>query len=325
MGKAAGKNFRDGAVRPQMNESDDVHVGEEGWLFLTGGQNRPLAMYGRSLAHAILLLRWSTVIRMRAARCRRLGIAYVHLPVPEKLSVYADKAPGLGIDPSRAFASRLCLLLGRHGPALDVAPALTAWRPAGETFLRTDSHWSSEGGRAGHDAICAAVGARLRWDMADREILRADHFVGDLGSKLTPPLGEALVRPLVTRDARRIGANEMVLRYEHTEKLAELHRGTSVVLRNDAPDADPRRLVLFGDSYAHFAAHGLTAMLGETFREVHFLWSSSIDWAHVERIAPDILVTQIAERFMMKLPRDDIYDNAAFAAERLREMEGEPA
>jgi alginate O-acetyltransferase complex protein AlgJ len=114
----------------------------------------------------------------------------------------------------------------------------------------------------------------------------------------------------VLRDAERVYASPIIARLEAQGEGAAMRRGARVIYRNASPDADPRRLVLFGDSYANFvteAASGvLTPMLAETFREFHFVWSSSVDWAYVERVRPDILVTEISERFMARVPVDGL-------------------
>ncbi len=69
-------------------------------------------------------------------------------------------------------------------------------------------------------------------------------------------------------------------------------------------------MVLFGDSCAHFAPFMLTGLLAESFREVHFVWSSSLDWHYIEAVKPDILLYELAERFIARVPTDD-YDVAA--------------
>jgi hypothetical protein len=282
-------------------------------------------MYRRTLLHAWTVRRWAWLVAARARRCRRLGIRYLHLSVPEKLSVYPDKAPGLPIDPSLSFGQELSRAVGDPTICLDAAAALAEGRANGETFLRTDSHWSSAGCRIAHDLICGAVGAPIRWRLEQRHLVVRDEFVGDLGVKLDPPPSERLERRIVDRDAVRVEANELVLAYERAGRTTELHRGARIVFRNKAVDPDPRRLVLFGDSYADFASHGLTAMLAETFHEVHFVWSTAIDWAYVERTRPDILLTEIAERFMSRVPSDRGYDNEAFAAKRLRQSGAPPS
>ncbi len=37
------------------------------------------------------------------------------------------------------------------------------------------------------------------------------------------------------------------------------------------------------------------------------MWSSSLDWTYIEAVKPDILLFELAERFLARLPKDD-YD-----------------
>lgn len=293
-----------------------VHVGRDGWLFLVGGRNRPLAIYRRSLARAWRLRRWAGLIQVRRRRVEAMGARYLHLCVPEKLSVYGDLAD-LGLDPSLSLALGLGRALAGEGVCVDVTDALTRARRTTETFHRADSHWTAEGCRIAHEAICAAAGAAPRWRLEDRP-LQTIEVVGDLGAKCDPPVREIQHRRIVLQDSRRIAANGLLARYEELELASLLHRGAQAIYLNEAPDADPRRLVLFGDSFAHFVPYMLTAMLAETFREVHFIWSAAIDWTYLERVRPDLVVTEIAERFMAWMPHDG-FDLATFAARKLAE------
>lgn len=287
-----------------------VHVGRDGWLFLVGGRNRPLALYERSLARGWKLYRWAALIRERRRRCQALGCRYLHVAIPEKLSVYADRSVGLTLDPGQSFIRSLGRRLDREGVFLEITQALTDARASFETYHRTDTHWTSEGCRVAHDAVCAALGAPLRWSLADRPSTSLD-LVGDLGGKLVPPRGETQHRRAVARDARRVEANALVLRFEAGTLGPNLQTCSRVAFRNDASDADPRRLLVFGDSFAHFITDALTGMLAETFREVHFVWSAGVDWSLVASLRPDVVVTEMAERFMTVLPEDGIDFEAA--------------
>jgi len=48
----------------------------------------------------------------------------------------------------------------------------------------------------------------------------------------------------------------------------------------------------------------LTGMLAETAREVEFIWSSNLDWAYIKRARPDVVIYELAERFMTIVPND---------------------
>ncbi|PPC86883.1 MAG: hypothetical protein CTY36_17710, partial [Methylocystis sp.] len=60
----------------------------------------------------------------------------------------------------------------------------------------------------------------------------------------------------------------------------------------------------FGDSFAGVGSDRLTAQLAETARELIFVWSANVDWRLVKRLKPDIVITEIAERYMALAPND---------------------
>lgn len=146
-----------------------------------------------------------------------------------------------------------------------------------------------------------------RSDIAARRTGATLAFSGDLGLKLTPQQVEAAEPCLFDSAARRVYANDLVTTFEGLGRGRDAHIGAHVIFRNPSPQADPRRLVLFGDSYAHHTPNPctgtLTPMLADTFAEVHMLWSTSIDWGYVARVRPDFVVSQIAERFMVDVPQ----------------------
>ena len=63
-------------------------------------------------------------------------------------------------------------------------------------------------------------------------------------------------------------------------------------------------VLLFGDSFSEFRPHLLTAMLAETYRDLHFVWSASLDFDLIGHIRPQIVISEIAERLMATLPDD---------------------
>lgn len=292
-----------------------VHEGLDGWLFLVGGANKPLSSYRFSLRRWWRLGRWARLVRARERRAAALGARYLHAVVPEKLSIYADLAPALGLDPSRSPALSLGRRLRGSRAWVDLTGSLLAARATGPAYLRTDTHWTIEGCHAAYLALCRAAAMTPRVDLGlcpTHDI----HLVGDLGAKLDPPRGEPSRRYGILRDARRTYANALVVASEAGGDALALHRGAHVVFQNDSPEADGRRVVLFGDSCAHFDPFMLTGMLAETCREVHFIWSASLDWRYVAAVRPDLVIAEIAERFMFRVP-DDGFDVEAFAAERL--------
>jgi alginate O-acetyltransferase complex protein AlgJ len=85
---------------------------------------------------------------------------------------------------------------------------------------------------------------------------------------------------------------------------ALVHVGSHVRYRNDAAIAANKKILIFGDSYSSQRMDALTGMLAETARNVEFVWSSNLDWAYIKRARPDIVIYELAERFMTIVPSD---------------------
>ena len=85
------------------------------------------------------------------------------------------------------------------------------------------------------------------------------------------------------------------------------------------------RLVIFGDSYSYIepsAAGNLGERLASAFREVHFVWAPFCwDAAYLEKHRPDAVLLQMAERFVVTVPRRDV-DVEGLAIETLRRKSG---
>ncbi|WP_267356126.1 MULTISPECIES: hypothetical protein [unclassified Methylobacterium] len=315
------------------NNTDHIHVGQDGWLFLKTGTNDVLGQYERPEETTELVWQWRSLIATRERRLRALGILYRHVVAPEKLMVYDHRLDGITIRPSASPAYRL---LHNEPPprrlsspfglyaawrrrrrwretCIDLVTPLRAGRDATDLYCRTDTHWSFEGCHYAYAEICRALGAEPRADLRDRPSFETDHD-GDLGSAFDPLRRARSRTVMIQQDAVRTYASPIVETREKAGLLHTLHVGAHVVYGN-ARATDPRRVVLFGDSFSHVMPYMLTILLAETFRELHFVWSMSLDWGYIEQVRPDIVLTEVAERFMVQLP-DDTFSVEAYAEER---------
>jgi hypothetical protein len=59
-------------------------------------------------------------------------------------------------------------------------------------------------------------------------------------------------------------------------------------------------------------------MLAETFREVHFVWSVYLDLDYIAKHDPDIVLSEIVERFMPSVPNDS-FDLDQYALKKVAE------
>ena len=136
-----------------------VHVGRDGWLFLTGGSNDVVEQYRLDQD---LSWSWRRLIEARAERCKRLGVVFLQVVVPDKLTVLSHLCAETIVDPALAPAVQLATLMGESQAAANyvdlVQPFRAAIGDADDLYLRTDTHWSYKGCLLAYRRICAALG-----------------------------------------------------------------------------------------------------------------------------------------------------------------------
>ena len=310
------------ALDAEPHVENMVLRGLDGWLFLWTGTNRVHRLFTEPDAMPEARIdAWARLIEERAQRITALGAEFRQLIIPDKISIYPEYVPValpyFDRHPARRIASRMQdnpTFVDLLGPLRGSDSSLTERRGAamrGETppapapllYWQTDSHWSNEGCEIGYRTLCSSLGVVPR-DFADRPCINQAQAVLDLGNKLDPVWREGRRLRMFLREGRRVAENAITRETEsQARKATSRHVGSYVAWHNDSAKADPRRVVIFGDSFANYRT-GLSVMLAETFREVHFVWALSLDHAFIEEIAPDIVIAETAERFMVRSPGD---------------------
>lgn len=315
--------IREGFSRDVAPESrTGVHVGRDGWLFWVGRRGEMCRLYRDGVRVRLAVWRWTKLIERRRARAQALGSRYFHVVAPEKLSVYDDRLARPFLDGTEGIGSRLARsvlaspaaecwidLLGRLRAARDHGPNL---------YHKTDTHWAYAGALIAAETVCSALGITPPRHISEPKALDPVDFTFDLGTKLRPPVVERLSPETIQIHAARVEENALarIRREPGMANAPGFHVGSRMVLRTGHPEAAPLRVVLFGDSYSSEYGFTLGVMLAESVAELHSVWSANIDWAYVERVRPDIVIGEIAERFLRKVPNDR-FDADAFAAERV--------
>jgi alginate O-acetyltransferase complex protein AlgJ len=288
-----------------------VYQGEDGWLFLVGGSNSIGALYDRNapLLNHDKLQQWVGLIENRARRFEAAGIEYIHLSVPEKLTIYDNKfhhPPIVDWRLSPAMRLREMLQHSRYGNVwLDLIAPFRAARDQAQLYYKTDTHWNPEGCFVAYKLLCERIGLRPNPALLTRP-RREVESVLDLGLKMEPLIYEQLKLYDFTKESRRTYSNIIAKYLDTVTANALVHVGSHVAYRNDSPSAADKKILIFGDSYASQRPDALTAMLAETAREVEFIWSSNLDWSYIKRAQPDIVIYELAERFMTIVPSDQL-------------------
>ena len=290
-----------------MSTEGDAVMGKLGWIFLTRGSNSVLDQHQPEFELPVDWTdRWRELIGVRRDDSASLGASLAMVVVPDKLSAMSAYLPDeislMGTPP----AARLAAMA-----ELDVIfPVDELAGVESGAYLRTDTHLAL----AGNSVLAARVLDSLLLESAATV---APDFptvtflsCGELGRRFSPPVLEVLT----TYNSYGAAA---VVEDNHAEiRAAGRHLGTRRVLRNDAAP-DRRTAVVFGDSYAFPVPHyqGLAWHLAQHFAEVHFVWSPfGWDRGYVERAGAEVVVCEMAERFVPR-PPDVRTDVAKLAAE----------
>jgi alginate O-acetyltransferase complex protein AlgJ len=298
-----------GTPKAPVFDRSFVHEGRDGWLFLIGGSNSVSSLYDREhgLTPDRVLQCWADLIEKRAQRLARLGIQYVHINVPEKLTIYDEKLWGPPIvDWTLSPAVRLRDMV-RHLPHggvwLDLIEPFRNAPNKDQLYFRTDTHWSGEGCYLAYRLICERIGLTPDADLLSRSHRALDGIL-DMGNKMDPPVYEPVKFYDFVLKSKRVWRNAIAQYLEDPAFAASIHVGTHVRYANTSPSAQKKKILIFGDSFSSQRGDALTAMLAETAQEVEFVWSSNLDWAYIERAKPDVVIYELTERFMTILATD---------------------
>ena len=303
-----------------------VHRGEDGVLYLVGGSNDVISLYtAEGFASAVSVSAWRERLAAREALFARLGIPWRLLLAPEKLSVMGlEVASGLIGAPAVPPAERLISALP-HACLVDPAGYLRDQVRAGYAiYPATDSHWTSLGALSAFQWLMHAFGMSPDYGVyagCAGQVLR---YHGDLWEERFGDIGvDWFERRQIPETLVCTEANALVQFKERIgrENDGRLHTGSAATWRNSAAQFD-QRVVLFGSSFSDYraACSLLTFVAALFFREVHFVWSTSVDVGLVERLAPDLVILEMPERFLPLCPGDEL-DLERYARGRIEAFE----
>ncbi len=330
--------------------SVDVQAGSDGWLFLTGGEHSAIDLYQSDSSFTPELAKaWVALLRGREEQLASRGIKYVHLAVPDKLTLlnrhYTDSLANTDGSPIRQLHARHEAELSSF---LNVVPYLTQGIEKYPVFWKTDNHWTAWGCFMAYQLLCSRLHIPTNTDILNYPYTEASTVMA-LAQSVSVDSADAVEPETVRtyqldRYSKRVYANELVRFGENIniDRLTETAfdasgagdqqelktvqetlmngEGSHVIYENTSESAVDKVVVLFGDSYSDYQQNLLTGMLAETVKELHFVWSHSVDHEYVRQVRPDIVISQSTEASMTQIPCDT-GDLRSRAAERLHAKE----
>lgn len=274
--------------------SDDrsAIVGKNNWCFIYEGSNNYRNGYLDSSLSS-LGERWAKIIEDRQRYCDKLGIGFLQIILPNKLTIIPEYFP-------ERLNSEISFILDailRKSINANVFVPVAEFRsePFRETvYRRNDSHLTIAGNALLADLVMQKMGIPL---LETSEITtKVITHSGDLGIKFGTVVTEKVTAPLWNG-----GLFDMV----NWDKVEDFNpvglSGTRQVMINKKAKIN-KKIAVFGNSFfERVPSWGLSPFFAAIFSEFHFIWSPDIDIDYIKNGTFDYVICQTCERFLNKL------------------------
>ncbi|MBQ0820657.1 MULTISPECIES: alginate O-acetyltransferase AlgX-related protein [Microvirga] len=280
----------------RVDTSRKFLLGKDDWIFLDRDSNRVIdQISGRYALDERGIETWCRLIHEREEYAASVGAQHIMLVAPNKELVYAEKLPdGVEVSEHRAVRQIISALRRGQGPEICYPlEAIKRVKPLGFAYPKTDTHWSGLGAYIGYLATCdqlSEAGVHLRMIDPSRVTFEPVSYVGDLGAKLDPPASAPTL-------AARIKDASGHLVFDNRVP----NRGRMRIFNNT--NAMLPRCVMFGDSFGG----NLLPFLKESFSILVYIYGNVFDREIIEAYKPDVVLTQVVERFLVEPPVDSRY------------------
>ena len=270
-----------------------VVEGRSGYLFMADDNNEVMAQHsGRVRLTESELEEWRTLLERRTEQLAARDCAHLVLIAPNNHSVYPEMLPPGVESAAERPVHQLLAHMKRHDSGVRIIYPLNellAAKAEHQVCSQVDSHWTDYGAFLAY--LCMMEDARglvPTRPVAENDVLFVDVEVsGDLGEKLDPPR-------VVTQGMAHVRHRTARLVYDNCVE------GTGALAVTRSAVAPRTTCLLLGDSYCYFFA----SYLAESWGRLVIAHSPNLDPAVVEAVQPDIAVTTIAERFLVRVPDD---------------------
>jgi SGNH hydrolase-like domain, acetyltransferase AlgX len=284
----------------KVSADNSAIAGKEGWFFINSGTNH-LTEYHTGAKRLPLLKvdQWEQLLTQRIQWHQSRKIAYQHIFIPNKIAVYPEYYPhSLDIQGDRPI-----LQLQKKCRQLFIYPLelLIQYKEQYQLYEKQDSHWNFWGCYLTYQLLCQKlkISPNPKLVNAPVETIKSQ---GDLGAKFGST--EMTLAKKIKLSSKIIYDNQVI---NHA------HQGSVRVLQNDR--IAHGKMIIFGDSFCNPGIPDysdkkrliarLSTLFAETLNEVHFVWTPWIDYDYIEREKPDFVLTEMAERFLVRVPDDN--------------------
>ena len=265
--------------------------GKDDWLFLANDSNNVIAQHvGEIPLPTSDLDLWNSEFETRHEVCNAVGAKYFCMVTPDKHAVYSDKLPELRTNGQRPVVQLINSQSERVRKSFCYPlDELKHGRKHGLVYAPTDTHWTDLGAAIGYEAMCCEV-----------PMLQTGNKIGDIQFSKTTMEGDlgmagptlAATSSLATKTLKLLADNKI-------ENIGQLKQYAS-------EKACANCCIIFGNS---FSSAYFINQVARNFEKTIFVFSANVDYELILREKPSLVIHQLTERFLVRLPRDRMHMN----------------
>lgn len=268
-----------------------VLIGKNDWLFLQNDTNRVVEQNNGTLKLTEFELRkWLRTLEARFAILRHRGIKYYFLIAPNKESIYPEYLPDDYImSEARLVYQLINACKPMHLPLYFPVDILKLYKAEYQLYPTGNTHWNGIGGFIAYEYLMNIIKKDLNIPILTWEDIGFvdEETSQDLGNKLNPPRTSIFSWGKVKQPRAQIIYDNQLI---NSGKIQiALNKNTSL------PTA-----VVFHDSFIEF----LLPFLMESFSKIYLFHTPCMDFELLNQIKPDIVISEMVERFLIQPPTD---------------------
>jgi hypothetical protein len=274
----------------QMSNAQAV-IGKNDWLFLCNDSNRVVEQnQGTLLLSSEDVTRWIHVLEARITTLRAMGMHYYFLVAPNKECLYPEYLP----DNYKLSDNRIIRQLINAGKfaglelhyPLDI---LKAYKNEYLLYPTGNTHWNGSGAFIAYRYMMNELNQDFNIPILDwSDIYFEDEDITqDLGNKLIPPRSAIFTWGKVKNPQAQVIYDNGVLNSGKTQITHNKNRSLPTG-------------VIFHDSFMEM----MLPFLMESFGMLYLFHTPCVDYTIIEKIKPDIVISEMVERFLLQIPNN---------------------
>ncbi|MCU0849258.1 MAG: hypothetical protein MUD12_15355 [Spirochaetes bacterium] len=309
---------------------DKVLFGKNNWLYWTGENSL-------SLYRAIKPLREDDLASMkktleeRQEYCRRNGIKYIFMVVPDKDTIYPEHLPDWMVKANEtSYLDQFKSYMDKKSTFkfLDIRDDLVREKKNSLVYYQTDTHWNDLGAFVGYSSIMKNIneshpGIRAM-KLSDFDQKKLTIKGGDLaiyaGISEQYSIESTSLQPKKPRSARIVELDGFYLeKYPKKSEKKSDPVSQIGIFAMEVKNPSLPKAVVFRDSFSN----SLIPFLAEHFRRSVYFWyvskTDDFDFALdiIEHEKPDIVITEVGERIFNEIKKNpESVKNASGTATR---------